>query len=154
MVIIPQSQDARPVPSFGLRDEVRRYLEQHATANLAQAHSIEVIGPVYLLIDVTATVAPQDPAQAGTAEQAALLALATFLHPLYGGPGGLGWDLGRGVFASDVAAVLGDVAGVDYVEELKLYVNGVLQQDKVEVPAGTIVAAGQLQVSLILPVGG
>ena len=113
-----------------------------------------MIGPVYLLIDVTATVAPQDPAQAGTAEQAALLALATFLHPLYGGPGGLGWDLGRGVFASDVAAVLGDVAGVDYVEELKLYVNGVLQQDKVEVPAGTIVAAGQLQVSLILPVGG
>lgn len=153
MVIIPQSQDPQPVPSFGLREEVRQYLEQHATANLAQAHSIEVSGPVYLPVDVTVTLAPQDPTQAGSVEQAVLLALETFLHPLYGGPGGVGWDLGRGVFASDVAAVLGDVAGVDYIDELKLYVNGVLQQDKVDVPAGTIVAAGQLQVSLILAVG-
>jgi hypothetical protein len=154
LIIIPQSQDARPIPSFGLRDDVRLYLEQHATANLATAHSIEVIGPDYLPVDVTATIAPEDPTQAGTVELAALDALAAFLHPLYGGPGGLGWDLGRGVFASDVATVLGETAGVDYVEELKLYVNGVLQADRVEVPAGKIVVAGQLQISLILPVGG
>ena len=154
LIIIPQSQDARPVPSFGLRDEVRLHLEQRATANLAAAHSIEVIGPNYLPVDVTATLAPADPAQAGEVEQAALEALANFLHPLYGGPGGLGWDLGRGVFVSDVAAVLGEAAGVDYVEDLNLYVNGVLQADKMEVPAGRIVVAGQLQVSLILPAGG
>jgi hypothetical protein len=154
LIIIPQSQDPRPVPSFGLRDEVRAYLEDHASANLAAAHSIEVIGPNYLPIDVTATLAPRDPTEAGTVEQAALQALAQFLHPLYGGPGGLGWDLGRGVFASDVAAVLGDVDGVDYVEELALFVNGVLQAEKVDVPAGQIAVAGQLKVSLVLPVGG
>ncbi len=154
LIIIPQSQDARPVPSFGLRDEVRLYLEQRATANLAMSHSIEVIGPDYLPVDVTAAIAPEDPSQAGTVESAALDALAAFLHPLYGGPGGQGWELGRGVFVSDVAAVLGDTPGVDYVEELKLFVNGVLQADKVEVPAGKIVVAGQLLVSLILPVGG
>jgi hypothetical protein len=154
LVIIPQSQEARPIPSFGLREDVRFYLEQRAAANLALAHSIEVIGPEYLPVDVTATLAPVDPALAGDVEQAALKALANFLHPLYGGPGGLGWDSGRGVFVSDVAAVLGEAAGVDYVEDLKLYVNGVLQADLVEVPAGKIVVAGQLQVSLILPVGG
>jgi hypothetical protein len=154
VMIIPQSQDARPLPSFGLRDDVRAYLENHAPANLAAAHSIEVIGPNYLPVDVNATLAPQNPKEAGTVEQAALKTLAQFLHPLQGGPGGLGWDLGRGVFASDVAAVLGDVAGVDYVEELALFVNGVLQGEKVDVPAGQIVVAGQLKVSLILPVGG
>jgi predicted phage baseplate assembly protein len=154
LVIIPQSHDPHPVPSFGLRDEVRIYLEQRVAANLAAAHSIEVIGPDYLAVDVTATIAPRDPAEAGTVEQAALEALATFLHPLYGGPDGLGWDLGRGVFVSDVAAILGTATGVDYVEDLKLFVNGRLQADEVEIPPGKIVVAGQLQVSMILPVGG
>jgi hypothetical protein len=154
LIIIPQSQAPRPVPSFGLRDKVRAYLEGHASANLGSAHSIEVIGPNYLPVDVTATLAPRDPTEAGTVEQAALQALAQFLHPLHGGPGGLGWDLGRGVFASDVAAVLGDVGGVDYVEELALFVNGVLQAEKVDVPAEQIAVAGQLKVSLILPAGG
>jgi predicted phage baseplate assembly protein len=153
LIIIPQSHDPRPVPSFGLRDEVRTYLEQRVSANLAIAHSIEVIGPDYLAVDVTATIAPRDPAEAGTVEQAALAALATFLHPLYGGPSGLGWDLGRGVFASDVAAVLGTATGVDHVEDLKLFVNGMLQADEVEIPTGKIAVAGQLQVSMILPVG-
>ena len=154
LIIIPQSQDARPVPSFGLREDVRLYLEQHAAANLATAHSIEVIGPDYLPVDITATLAPIDPASAGEVEQAALDVLSAFLHPLYGGPDGLGWDLGRGVFVSDVAAVLGTARGVDYVEDLKLYVNGVLQGDMVNVPAGKNVVAGQFKISLVLPVGG
>jgi hypothetical protein len=43
---------------------------------------------------------------------------------------------------------------VDYVQELALYVNGVLQGDQVQVPSGQIVAAGQFTISLVLPVGG
>jgi hypothetical protein len=152
LVIIPQSLDAQPVPSFGLREDVRLYLETRTAANLAANHSINVIGPDYLPVDVTATLAPTDPAQAGKVEQAVLAALAEFLHPLHGGPGGLGWDLGRSVYASDVASLLGDVAGVDYVQDLALFVNGVLQSEQVEVPEGKIVVAGQLKVSLVLPV--
>ncbi len=154
LIIIPQSEDPRPVPSFGLRNEVRAFLEARVPANLAAARSIEVIGPDYLPIDVSATIAPQDPTGAGQVEATALRALARFLHPLYGGPGGLGWDLGRGVFASDVAAVLGDAAGVDYVEDLALFVNGVLQGEAVEVPPRQIAVAGQLRVTVTLPVGG
>jgi len=154
VMIIPQSEDPRPMPSSGLRDEVLAYIRQRCPANVAAAPSINIIGPTYLPIDVTATLAPQDPAMAGTVEQAALAALEEFLHPLYGGPGGLGWELGRGIFASDVAAVLGDVDGVDYVEELALLVNGVLQGDQVQVPSGQIVVAGQLMLSLVLPSGG
>jgi len=104
-----------------------------------------------LPVDVTATLAPIDPAQAGTLEQNVLNALAAFLNPLTGGPGGLGWDVGRGLYASDIAGVLAEVDGVDYVESLALYVNGVLQGEKVQVPPGQIVVAGQFTVSLILP---
>jgi hypothetical protein len=152
LIIIPQSLDSRPIPSFGLREEVRLYLEQRTAANLAANHSINVIGPDYLPIDVTTTLAPSDPAEAGRVEQAVLAALSEFLHPLRGGPGGLGWDLGRSVYASDVASVMGDIAGVNYVQELALFVNGVLQGERVEVPPGKIVVAGQSKVSLVLPV--
>jgi hypothetical protein len=126
-------------------------LLEHAPADVAAGEGINVVGPTYLPVDVAATLAPQDPAQAGTVEQNALQALKKFLNPLTGGPAGLGWDVGRGVYTSDIATVLGDVDGVDYVEELALYVNGVLQGDYVQVPAGHIVVAGQLTVSLILP---
>jgi uncharacterized phage protein gp47/JayE len=153
LMIIPKSQDPQPVPSAGLRQDVLNYLLQCAPAEIAAGQTINVIGPTYLPVDVTATVAPVDPAQVGTVEQNALAALAAFLNPLTGGPGGLGWDVGRALYASDIASVLGNVDGVDYVDELALYVNGVLQGDQVQVPSGQIVVAGQFTLSMILPQG-
>ena len=150
-MIIPQSQDPRPSPSAGLRQDVLNYLLQCAPADVAAGGKINVVGPTYLPVDVTATLAPIDPSEVGTVEQDALSALAAFLNPLTGGPGGRGWDVGRGLYASDIAAVLSDVQGVDYVERLALYVNGVLQGDQVQVPSGRIVVAGQFTVSMILP---
>lgn len=152
LMIIPQSNDPRPMPSAGLRQDVLNYLLTRVPADVAGAQSINVIGPTYLPVDVEATLAPVDPAKAGTVETAVLDALSSFLNPLVGGPGGLGWDVGRGLYASDVATVLSNVSGVDYVESLQLYVNSVLQGDQVQVPAGQIVVAGQLKISLILPV--
>ena len=154
VMIIPQSTDPQPTPSAGLRQDVLDYLVACAPADVTAAQAISVVGPVYLPVDVSATLAPVDPAEAGTVEQNALNALAAFLNPLTGGPGGLGWDVGRALYTSDVAAVLGDVAGVDYVQDLALYVNGALQGGQVQVPLGQIVVAGQLKVSLVLPVGG
>ncbi len=154
VMIIPQSQDPRPAPSAGLRQNVLNYLLENAPADVAAGQRINVIGPTYLPVDITATLAPTDPLQAGTVEQDALAALMDFLNPLTGGPGGLGWYLGRGLYASDVATALGNVDGVDYVEELAVYVNGVLQGEQVQVPPGQIVVAGQMKLSLILPVGG
>jgi hypothetical protein len=154
VMIIPQSNDPQPTPSAGLRQDVLNYLLAQAPADVAAAQAINVIGPTYLPVDVTATLAPSDPAEAGTVEQDALAALANFLNPLTGGPGGLGWDVGRGLYTSDIASVLGDVAGVDYVQDLALYVDGTLQGDQVNVPLGQIVVAGQFKVSLVLPVAG
>jgi uncharacterized phage protein gp47/JayE len=149
LLIIPQSSDPRPVPSFGLREKVQMYLEARAPAELAQSHQIEVTAPNYLPIDVDATLAPKDVSQAGTVEERAREAIGDFLNPLHGGPDGQGWDLGRGLFLSDVASVLAKVPGVDYVEELKLFVSGNLQGNQVEVPPDQIVVAGQIRLKLI-----
>jgi hypothetical protein len=149
VVIIPNSPDLRPVPSFGLRDDVRRYIEARAPAGVAESHAIEVTGPTYLPIDVAATLAPKDPTEAGRVEEESRWALAEFLSPLRGGPDGEGWDLGRSVFLSDVARALAGVGGVDYVTDLSLSVDGVLSANEVAVPPDRIVAPGQIRLKLV-----
>src|SRR5262249_3758238 len=52
LLIIPQSSDPRPFPSFGLREEVRQHIEENTSGDLAAAHRIYVTGPDYLPIDV------------------------------------------------------------------------------------------------------
>jgi len=92
---------------------------------------------------------PVDPAQPGAVEQEVIKSLAAFFHPLTGGPDNAGWDLGRDVFLSDVAAVLEHVAGVDYLKELQLLVNSELQGEYVAVADDRIVVAGQFRVNMV-----
>jgi hypothetical protein len=149
VLIIPQSNDPRPLPSFGLREQVRVHIEEQMPATLAAAHKVFITGPDYLPIDVDAVIVPVDPTQAGDVEQAALEALGKFFHPLIGGPEGKGWGLGRDVFLSDVAAELERVAGVDYVKELTLLVNSERQGDAINVADDRVVAAGQFRIDLV-----
>ncbi|MEZ5351539.1 MAG: putative baseplate assembly protein [Bryobacteraceae bacterium] len=144
LLIVPRSEDARPYPSFALREHVRRFLEERAPADLAALHRIQVTGPVYLPVDVSAIIAAVDPSESGTVERRARAALERFLHPLTGGPGGQGWDLGRDVYLSDMAAVLERTEGLDYVEELTLFRDGVPQGESLPVDDTEIVAAGAI----------
>jgi conserved hypothetical protein, phage tail-like region len=148
VLIIPQSEDPRPWPSFGLRQHILKYIEERAPADLVGTGQIYVTGPDYLPIDITATVAPVDPAEAGTVEKAARKALEDFFHPLRGGPDHRGWDLGRSVYMSDVAAVLERVNGVDYVKELTLFAQGKLQGEQVPVADDRVVVAGVIRLKL------
>lgn len=148
LLIIPQNDDPRPWPSFGLRQDILKYIEERAPAELVGTGQIYVTGPDYLPIDVNATIAPVDPSEAGTVEKAARQALEDFLHPLRGGPDHRGWDLGRNVYMSDVAAVLERVSGVDYVKELALLVNGNLQGEQVRVGDNRVVVAGVIRLKL------
>ncbi|NLX11323.1 MAG: putative baseplate assembly protein [Chloroflexi bacterium] len=149
LLIIPHSQEPRPWPSFGLREQIRRAIEADAPAGLAAAHRIHVTGPDYLPVDVEATLAPVEVTAAGEVEHAARLALERFFHPLYGGPEGRGWALGRDVYLSDLAAVLEDVAGLDYVIELMLLREGIMQPGRVAVGDDQIVVAGDIRLKLI-----
>jgi hypothetical protein len=148
LVIIPESKEPRPWPSWGLREQVRRYVGDRAPAGLSAARQLYVTGPDYVPIDLSATIAVLRQADAGATEQAAREAVGSFLHPLHGGPEGAGWEPGRDVFLSDVAAVLERVPGVDYVEELALLRSGALQGGSVPVPPGHVAAAGEIRLKL------
>lgn len=150
LIIIPRSAEPRPWPSFGLREKVRRAIEERAPAELADAHQLYVTGPQYQAVAVEAVIAPLDAQAAGTVEAAVRAALENFLHPLLGGPEGRGWEEGRDVYLSDVAAVLERIKGVDYARELRLYIDGRLQGEQARVPTGKTVVAGEIQIKLVM----
>jgi len=146
--IIPYGNEDRPQPSFGLREHVRSFITEHAPSEVAQPQQIIVIGPLYQPIDVEATIAAVEADEAGAVEKSAREALQDFLHPLRGGPERLGWEPGRDVFLSDVAAVLERIGGVDYVEELTLSQKGISAGNSVPVPDDRIVVAGNILLKL------
>jgi hypothetical protein len=150
LLIIPESDEPRPWPSFGLREHVRKFIEARAPADLAAAAQIYVTGPQYLEIDIDVTLAPISLDVAGEVEDASREALEKFFHPLHGGPDGHGWPLGRDVFLSDVASVLERVKGVDYVKELALLREGTLEGERIAVPDDRIVVAGDIKIKLII----
>ena len=149
LVIIPNSAEPRPFPSFGLRQHVRRYIEERTAADVAAAAQVVVAGPDYQPVDVYATLVLVPGAGAGAVERAVHHALATFLHPLRGGPSGLGWSPGQDVFLSDVGAVVERVDGVDYSRELELLRDGVAQGERLGVGAGRIPVAGEIRLRLV-----
>lgn len=149
VLIIPHSKEPLPWPSFGLREQVRQYIEERTSADLAAAQRIFVTGAEYFEIDVEAVIKPEDSSQAGSVEKAAREALENFLHPLRGGPEGKGWGLGRDVYLSDVSAVLERIRGVDYIKELTLMIEAVPQGERVRVAAERIAVAGDIRIKLI-----
>jgi Baseplate J-like protein len=143
LIVVPESKDPRPQPSFELRRQVQDYILARAAGDLA---GLAVIGPTYLEVGATCTISPVDMTQAGPVGVAVRVALEAFFHPVTGGPDGTGWPFGRAVHLSDVAAIVESVPGVDFVQELELLLEGIPQDEVIEVSPGHIVVAGRIQV--------
>ena len=147
VIIVPHSHDPQPQPSFELRQEVHDFLALRAPCTLDPA-DITIKGPFYLPVGISGILVPRDVSQAGTIGAAATAAMAAFLHPLTGGPDGTGWAFGRGVFISDVAAILEAIAGVDHAEFLELRLNDTPVGDSVSVPPDRMVVAGPIRIEV------
>ncbi|HUJ10353.1 MAG TPA: putative baseplate assembly protein [Verrucomicrobiae bacterium] len=147
IIIVPGSVDALPQPSHELRQEVHDFLASRVAATVSATH-VAIIGPVYLHVGVRATIIPLVPGDAGDVKNQVIDVLQMFLHPISGGPEGNGWAFGRGVFQSDIAEALLQVAGIDYIQDLQLLRDDVVTGDRVSVPPERIVAAGTLQIEM------
>jgi hypothetical protein len=117
VVVLPPCGD-RPVPGPAMLREIARYLERRRPLTT----ELHVAGPEYVGVEVSATLHAAH--TAGDVRTAAQEALDRFFHPLHGGEDGQGWPLGRDVLESEVLAVLADVAGVAFADELLIRVGG------------------------------
>ena len=145
--VVPNSIEPEPQPSVELRRQVHDYLAVRAPATM-DPDRITVVSPIYLPIGVEAIIASHDANEAGAVEERVQFALQRFLHPLTGGPEGLGWPFGRNVYLSDAAALLESVDGVDYVRELNLLVRNTPRGEQVVVPPDRIVVAGSIRIEM------
>jgi hypothetical protein len=149
LVVVPRSEGPRPMPTFGLREEVRRFVGERAPAGAVAGRRLVVTGPEYRAVGVDATIVAVEPSESAAVKQRALDALAAFLHPLTGGPDGAGWQPGRPVFLSDVATVLEGCRGVDHVREVTLLLDETPQGEHADVGGARVVAAGDIRLRMV-----
>jgi len=116
LVVVPRDAGAKPLPGARLVERVRDYVG----ARRLPVGRFVVVAPDYLRVDVGVVASLKSLEGAAEVEAALLDALARFLHPLSGGPGGSGWDFGRRPHKSDLYALLEPVAGVSHIETLDI----------------------------------
>lgn len=143
LIIVPDSQDPRPCPSVALRRAVKSYLLDRAPSAVASGGRIVVRPPDYVTVDIKADLFVTTLERASAAETEARNKLNEFLHPVKGGPEGLGWDFGRPVSKSDVFALLERITDIDRVENLVFKFRGQTNSDRVEIGPNELLASGE-----------
>jgi predicted phage baseplate assembly protein len=146
LIVVPDSSDSRPLPSFELRRLVENYVRRRCPASMAG--QVYVVAPDYQPVGVSAEIQPVDIDNSGATFDRVSDAVEEFLHPLTGGPESVGWAFGRNVYVSDLANVIGGVAGVDHIRNLELLLDGTPHGQVVAVPPDRIVVAGDIVVRL------
>jgi predicted phage baseplate assembly protein len=114
VIIVPRSNDAKPLPSIELINRVQSYLKTYSVATA----NITVVGALYISVNVTVEIALTSLEKASIVEQAVAQKLARFLHPITGGFDGTGWAFGRTPHNSDFYALIEPIPGVDYIRTL------------------------------------
>lgn len=127
VIIVPRTDDARPVPSPQLRYRVERYLRDRAPNVVSFPRQVKVTGPAYVEVRIAADLYPTSIDLAPQIETEAVSTVKAFLHPLTGGYAGAGWEFGRLPCLSDFYALLEGLAGVDHVENLSMTLQAVTQ---------------------------
>lgn len=129
VIIVPEYEGEAPLPDSGLLNLVEMYLKERAFFTIL--HKIKAAGPDYTQINVYVKVRPVSLKDSIIVFERVEKKINTFLHPLKGGPMGTGWDFGQNISISQLAAVIEDIEGVDYVYEIEL-TEGLSGQGKEE----------------------
>jgi hypothetical protein len=116
VVVVPDTTDPKPQPSV----ELIRRIEKFISASCPVTATVQVVGPLYVQVEVQAEVGLVSLDDAGTAAHNIESALAAFLHPLTGGLDGEGWKFGRQPHRSDIYSVIEQVSEVDHIRALTI----------------------------------
>lgn len=150
VVILPHSDvsDPEPKPSDELIRAVRSFLQSRAPASLAGRVIIK--RPEYFRVGVDTVLVPTSPDSAGSLFRLAATAIAKYLHPVAGGPEGMGWGFAEAVHRSDLVKYLHNDDGLKpylaFVQELRLLDSGVAVPEELAIPSGQVPCAGAIRV--------
>ena len=108
--------DDKPVPTTELLKRVRQYI--HDRKLLCTV--VHVARPAYAELSVDIEFVRTQSGSSDRIKRGIERALRRTLHPLYGGRSGAGWDFGRDVLKIDLYQVVEEVAGVDFVDKIRI----------------------------------
>jgi predicted phage baseplate assembly protein len=148
VIIVPQGDMAEPLPTEALIRTLKNYLTRYSSVTIAD--QIDVIGPTYVRIAIEAVVIPRKLEEAKAVEKRVSENLAAFLHPVKGGSDGHGWEFGKDVYLSEIAAVIQGTEGVDRVRDVVLKTAQGETKESIEIPENGLPSSGE---HMILSVG-
>lgn len=152
VVIVPFSDQPKPLPSDGYLRTVRHHLEPRRLLTT----ELHVVAPAYIKVTVFATIVvnPSFADKKTKVEQA----LKHFLSPLdlQGSwkHRGVGWEFGRAVYKSDLYEVLNQIDGVLYVTDLWISADGpgIIREEggDIRIPPHGLVYSGEHALELVI----
>ncbi|MBI3273450.1 MAG: putative baseplate assembly protein [Planctomycetes bacterium] len=147
VVAVPDARGSSPKPSRATLEAVQRHLEEHRLITT----EVHVVGPGYHVAQVRAQVEARADADPGRIQADLEAALATWFHPLRGGPEGKGWPFGGAVHPAEAYRVLLGHPGVRRVLEAHVLVDGerCALDGQVAIPAADLVTSGDHEVTVV-----
>jgi hypothetical protein len=129
--IEPTDKDRKPEPSAPTLQAVAKWLDQYRLITC----ELYVIGPRYRQVEVEARVIVDPNRELGVVTEALNATLLRYFHPLTGGPNQTGWEFGHTIYFSETYGRILKVDGVQRIDgKLKMYIDGQLQPQDVDVP--------------------
>ncbi len=122
IVVVPTSSEQRPIPSHTLLENISTYL-QKVNSNIIHQTNFFVISTIFVKISIKVDLHPKSIAVSHKAETIALSKLNKFLHPLFGGKEGNGWEFGELPCVSEIYELLEEIHEVDHVDNLTIQVT-------------------------------
>jgi predicted phage baseplate assembly protein len=113
--------DGPPFAALQPPEDLLRRIAEFLDERRCVGARVLVEPPFYQGVTVVAQVRTRARASAAAAREAALRALYGYLDPLSGGPEGCGWPFGRPIQSGEIFAVLQQLAGIDIVEDIRLF---------------------------------
>ena len=151
LLIVPESQEARPEPTVQLKSDVKDELLKRTSPLLVDSERLYVRAPTYVEVKVVVSVVPTDIEYAAQVERDALAVLDKFLHPLTGGSDACGWPFGRDVLSTELITLLEGVDHLDYVVDLTIFADGSKAGGWLAIDAFSLPVPGEHQVAVTLP---
>jgi predicted phage baseplate assembly protein len=150
LVVVPYSFSNTPLPGQGFKQTVCRHVDKHRLITT----DLKIKDPDYVTVSVYAEISIHDRYSIQNTDDAIKKALAQFLSPLKRKEGENEWPFGRGVFISEISALIDGIDGVNCVIELSLKAeDGIYNYQDGNIMIGklSLVTNGTHQLTLLSP---
>lgn len=139
VIAIPNSSKSKPKPSLLLRQQVEKYLHEHAANVVTSPKHLRVSGAMYVEVTIETKLVANDIDAILDIKAEAMQKLNSFLHPLTGGNCNQGWEFGRLPHLSDFYALLGSISDLERIESLEMNI----ENDDTNLPPYALVSSGK-----------